>query len=98
MVYYFFEFIWIFGRSHHTWMRGPVRSNKYDTSLIHQTQLQYPGATDRRILTYSELTPPDPKSCVLHIWDDSFFVLFHFRAAFTMGEEVGVTFPGSWGT
>ena len=29
--------------------------------------------------------------CVLHIWDDSFFVLFYFRAAFTMGEEVGVT-------
>ena len=34
---------------------------------------------------------------VLHIWDDSFFVLFHVRAAFTMGEKVGVTFPSSWG-
>ena len=33
----------------------------------------------------------------LHIWDDIFFVLFHFRAAFTMGEKVGVTFPSSWG-
>ena len=27
----------------------------------------------------------------------TFFVLFHFRAAFTMGEKVGVTFPSSWG-
>ena len=26
------------------------------------------------------------------------FLLFHFRVAFTMGEEVGVIFPGSWGT
>ena len=34
---------------------------------------------------------------VLHIWDDCFFSIFHFRAAFTMGEEVGVTFPSSWG-
>ena len=34
---------------------------------------------------------------VLHIWDDRFLVLFHLRAAFTMGEKVGVTFPSSWG-
>ena len=35
---------------------------------------------------------------VLRIWDASFFlVLFHFRAAFTRGEKVGVTFPSSWG-
>ena len=33
---------------------------------------------------------------VLHIWDDSFFY-FYFRAAFTMGEKIGVTFPSSWG-
>ena len=35
-------------------------------------------------------------SLCLH-WCTCFFVLFHFRVAFTMGEEVGVTFPGSWG-
>ena len=34
--------------------------------------------------------------CFAHLrW--CFFVLFHFRAAFTMGEKVGVTFPSSWG-
>ena len=32
-----------------------------------------------------------------YIWDDSFFGFFHFRLALAMGEEVGVTFPGSWG-
>jgi hypothetical protein len=26
-----------------------------------------------------------------------FLALFHFSVAFTMGEEVGVTFPGGWG-
>jgi len=24
-------------------------------------------------------------------------IVFEFSAAFTMGKEVGVTFPGSWG-
>ena len=38
-------------------------------------------------------------TCVLVVFCN--FVFFkkylHFRAAFTMGEEVGVTFPGGWG-
>ena len=33
----------------------------------------------------------------LHIWDDSFFVLVHFRAAFTMGKKNGATFLSTWG-
>jgi uncharacterized protein YybS (DUF2232 family) len=35
---------------------------------------------------------------LLKIMGLSFFCFYlHVRAAFTMGEEVGVTFPGSWG-